>query len=126
MPNAGSLAATRPDRAALHALSLVVSNASRYHGRVIKSFHDRRTAALFAGKVLKGIPADLAKVARRKLQRLHEARTLDDPRRYPKDDLHMLQRERAGQWAIRVNDQFRLCFVWRDGEAERVEFCDYH
>ena len=126
MPNAGSLAATRPDRAALHPLSLVVSNASRYRACVIKSFHDRRTAALFAGKVLKGIPADLAKVARRKLQRLHEARTLDDLRRYPKDDLHMLQRERVGQWAIRVNDQFRLCFVWRDGEAERVEFCDYH
>ena len=84
------------------------------------------TAALFAGKVLKGIPADLAKVARRKLQRLHEARTLDDLRRSPKDDLHMLERARAGQWAIRVNDQFRLCLVWRDGEAERVEFCDYH
>lgn len=65
-------------------------------------------------------------MARRKLQRLHEVRVLADLRRYPKDDLHMLQRERAGQWAIKVNDQFRLCFIWHDGGAGRVEFCDYH
>lgn len=93
---------------------------------MIKSFQDRATAALFEGRVLKGMPADIARVARRKLLRLDAARSLDDLRVFPNDKLHPLERDRAGQWAIKVNDQFRICFAWREGNAERVEFCDYH
>jgi toxin HigB-1 len=105
---------------------LAVSTATRYYPIVIRSFHDRETAALFEGKALKGVPASLVKVARRKLERLHEARSLNDLQLYPQDKLERLKRDRAGQWSIRINDQFRLCFVWSDGDVERVEFCDYH
>jgi len=91
---------------------------------VIRVFHDRRTAALFAGKLMKGVPADVAKVARRKLLRLDAARSLDDLRAFRGDRLEALRGDREGQHSLRVNDQFRLCFVWREGGAERVEFVD--
>lgn len=93
---------------------------------MIRSFHDRRTAALFAGKTPKGVPANLLSVIQRKLERLHDAGSLDDLRAYRGDKLHALEHDRAGQWAIWVNTQFRICFVWRDGGAEEVEFVDYH
>lgn len=98
----------------------------RYYTPVIKSFHDRRTADLFAGKPVKSVARDLARAAQRKLAMLDQARGLADLANTPGNKLHKLGGDRTGQHAIRVNDQWRVCFVWCQGHAERVEFCDYH
>ena len=81
---------------------------------------------MFNGKCPKGFPADLVKSARRKLAYLDAAVTLEDLKQPAGNDLHPLDRDRKGQHAIRVNDQFRLCFVWTETGPERVEFTDYH
>jgi proteic killer suppression protein len=65
-------------------------------------------------------------VARRKLQMLDSAVRLDDLKVPPGNKLHLLVGDRAGQHAIRINDQFRICFIWRDGDAHDVEITDYH
>jgi proteic killer suppression protein len=93
---------------------------------VIVSFKDKHTAAVFLGRLPKGFPSDLLRAARRKLGYLAAAATLDDLRSPPGNRLEQLSGERAGQHSIRVNDQFRVCFVWRDGAAEDVEILDYH
>lgn len=74
----------------------------------------------------KGFPSDLAKVSRRKLRMLAAARRLEDMGQPPGNHLEPLAGDRAGQHSIRVNDQWRLCFVWRDGDAYDVEIVDYH
>jgi toxin HigB-1 len=92
---------------------------------VIESFRDKRTAAVFTGKAPKGFPSDIASVARRKLRMLDAATQLDDLRNPPGNRLETLEGDRAGQHSIRINDQWRVCFVWRDGSAHRVEIVDY-
>lgn len=92
---------------------------------MIKSFRDRRTAALFEGKPGKGIPSDVARVARRKLRQIDAAEALAELKSPPGNRLEALKKDRIGQHSIRVNDQWRICFVWRGG-AEDVEFTDYH
>lgn len=93
---------------------------------VIKSFKDDLTEAAFNGKARKGFPAQLLKVARRKLAMVNAATSLDDLRSPPNNRLEALTRERAGQHSIRVNDQFRICFVWTKDGAEQVELVDYN
>ena len=93
---------------------------------MIESFRDKRAAAVFLGKLPKGFPADLAKVARRKLQMLDAALRLEDLRSPPANHLEALRDDRAGQHSVRINGQWRLCFVWRDGGAHGVEIVDYH
>jgi proteic killer suppression protein len=93
---------------------------------MIVSFRDRRTAAVFSGRSPKGFPSDLLAVGRRKLRYLDAAVGLDDLRSPPGSRLEALQGDRAGQYSIRVNDQYRICFTWRDGNAEGVEIVDYH
>jgi toxin HigB-1 len=94
--------------------------------RVIRSFADKRTAAIWVDRMPKGFPNDLAKVARRKLRMVAAATQLEDFRNPPGNRLEMLRGDRTGQHSIRVNDQWRLCFVWRDGDAYDVEVADYH
>ena len=74
----------------------------------------------------KSFPSDLAKVSRPKLRMLAAAARLDDLRTPPANRLEALSGDRAGQHSIRINDQWRLCFVWRDGDAYDVEIVDYH
>jgi proteic killer suppression protein len=74
----------------------------------------------------KGFPSDLGSVSRRKLMALDAAAALEDLREPPGNHLEALKDDRAGQQSIRVNDQWRLCFVWRDGDAYEVEITDYH
>lgn len=74
----------------------------------------------------KGFPADLGKTFRRKLRMLAAATRLEELRTPPANRLEALSGNRAGQHSIRINDQFRLCFVWRDGDAYDVEIVDYH
>ena len=72
------------------------------------------------------LPAGIERVLFRKLQMLDAASTLQDLRVPPGNRLEKLRGSREGQYSIRVNAQWRLCFVWKDGEAREVEFCDYH
>jgi proteic killer suppression protein len=93
---------------------------------MIRSFADKRTAAIWADRMPKGFPSGLGKVSRRKLRALAAATRLADLRQLPANRLEALAGNRAGQHSIRVNDQWRLCFVWRGGDAWDVEIVDYH
>ena len=93
---------------------------------MIKSFADKRTAALFAGHAVRGLPYQIQRRARAKLQALDAAKRLDDLRVPPGNRLEALSGARHGQHSIRINDQWRICFVWRDGEVWDVEIVDYH
>ncbi len=92
---------------------------------MIRSFHDGETEELFHREVSRRW-ANIARVALRRLRLLHRARTLDDLRAPPANRLEALKRDRAGQHSIRVNDQYRICFRWKDGDAYDVELTDYH
>jgi len=94
--------------------------------KVIKTFRDRRTAAAFQGLRLKGFPSDLLRRAQKGLRQLHAVRTLQDLRIPPSNRLQALERERKGQHSIRIDDQWRICFIWRDGDAYDVEIVDCH
>jgi proteic killer suppression protein len=93
---------------------------------VIKSFKNELTRAAFEGEAKKGFPADLLGVTRRKLRYLHAATVLEDLKAPPGNRLEALKGDRKGQHSIRVNDQFRICFVWTDEGPKEVEFTDYH
>ncbi len=93
---------------------------------MIKTFRDKATAAVFAGKLPKGFPVDLFAAARRKLVVLRDAQSLDDLRQPPGNRLQALSGDRKGQHSIRINEQFRLCFAWHGGDAFEVEIVDYH
>ncbi len=81
---------------------------------------------MFQGRTPKGFPSDIANVARRKLRMVDAAVRLDDLRLPPGNKLEALTDDRAGQHSIRVNDQWRVCFLWSDGAAHEVEIVDYH
>ena len=91
----------------------------------IKSFKCPDTEALFRSKRVARF-VQFERVALRKLAQLEIAGRLDDLRRPPGNRLESLGADRAGQWSIRINDRYRVCFVWKDGNAEDVEICDYH
>lgn len=93
---------------------------------MIKSFADKSTAALFAGHRVRSLPAQIQRRAYVKLQLLDGADTLDFLRVPPSNRLEPLCRERAGQWSIRINDQWRICFRWEDGDTRDVQITDYH
>jgi proteic killer suppression protein len=92
----------------------------------IKSFKDALSQAAFHGIPMKGFPTGIRRVAQRKLVMVNAARTLEDLRVPPNNRLEKLTRERVGQHSIRINDQFRVCFRWQDGDAYDVEVTDYH
>ena len=93
---------------------------------MVKSFADKRTAAVFAGYAVRSLPMQIQRRARAKLLIIDAAGRLDDLRSPPGNHLEALHGDRRGQHSIRINDQWRICFVWRDGEALRVEITDYH
>jgi proteic killer suppression protein len=94
---------------------------------VIKSFRDRRAQAILAGQNPgKGFPASLVKPARRRLVVLDDAETLGDLGKLPGNRLEALKGDRAGQHSIRINDQWRVCFVWKGNSAHDVKIVDYH
>lgn len=93
---------------------------------MILSFGNDAARSAWERRFRKGVPNDIMKVANRKLTQLHSAVTLDDLRIPPGNRLEPLGGDRAGQHSIRINDQWRLCFVWRDGNAFDVELVDYH
>lgn len=92
---------------------------------MIKSFKDADTEALFRlGRVRRFV--NIERAALRKLKQLDLARRIEDMRAPPANRLEKLSGDRAGQWGVRINDQFRLCFRWTAGGAEDVEITDYH
>ncbi len=93
---------------------------------MIRSYRDSITEQVDQGRCPKGFPADLLKVARRKLAMVHAATELRDLRAPPNNNLHELQHDRKGQHAICINDQFRICFRWHKGDAYEVEITNYH
>ena len=93
---------------------------------MIKTFADRLTQDLFAKGTARGFPPDVARRAARKLEYVDLATSLDDLKVPPGNHLHALRGDRNGQHAIAVNDQWRICFRFVDGDAYDVEVCDYH
>jgi proteic killer suppression protein len=93
---------------------------------VIKNFKDREAASIFNGKTSRRIPNDIQRIAARKLEMLAAATVLDSLRVPPGNRLEKLSGDRAGQHSIRINQQWRICFVWQDGDAYDVEIVDYH
>ena len=92
---------------------------------MIRSFRNRDAEALFRGYATRRFRS-ISRVAQRKLVQLHAAHRLDDLRAFPGNRLEALAGDRRGQHSIRINDQYRICFVWEDGDAEQVEVVDYH
>jgi proteic killer suppression protein len=93
---------------------------------MIRSFKGKITEAVFNDEIPKGFQEDIARVARRKLGYLHAAAKLDDLRAPPGNRLEALKGDRKGQHSIRINDQFRVCFVWTAEGPKDVEITDYH
>ncbi len=95
---------------------------------MIASFRDDETELIWKGRFSKKIrlPSQLHDVARRKLRMLAAATTLETLRVPPNNRLEALRGNRTGQWSIRINDQWRICFKWKDGNAIEVEITDYH
>ena len=97
---------------------------------MIQSFEDQGTRDVFdvtqSKRASKSRPPDLWNVARRKLDQLNQADSLRDLRSPPRNRLEALKGGRKGQHSIRINDQWRICFKWRDGAAWDVEIVDYH
>jgi proteic killer suppression protein len=93
---------------------------------MIRSFKSKETEGIWQGQVSRRLPRDIQDRALRKLRQLDASRTVDDLRNPPGNGLEPLTGDRAGQMSIRINDQWRLCFIWRDGDATDVEIADYH
>jgi proteic killer suppression protein len=93
---------------------------------VIRSFRDAETEKVFRRQRSRRLPASLQRAAHRKLLLVHAARRIDELRVPPGNRLEALKADRQGQYSIRVNDQWRICFRWEAGDAYEVEICDYH
>lgn len=93
---------------------------------MIRSFKNSQTEAVASGKAPKGFPSDLVRSAIRKLTMIENATVLDDLRSPPGNRFEALKADRAGQHSIRINNQWRICFVWTDAGVEDVEIVDYH
>ena len=97
---------------------------------MIQSFANRGSEDVFLGTASKQArrlcPSTLFLVAKRKLDQLNQAHVLDDLRAPPANNLEKLKGNRAGQWSIRINEQYRICFLWTDQGPAEVEIVDYH
>ena len=98
----------------------------RYHEPMIKSFADRETEKVFHRVFSRKLPQNMQRTAYRRLALLHSARELIDLMNPPSNRLEKLVGNRFGQSSIRINDQWRICFDWEDGNAHDVEIVDYH
>ncbi len=93
---------------------------------MIVSFADKATASIFLGKWAKRIPNDVQKRGQAKLQALHASTNINELRIPPSNHLEKLTGDRQGQYSIRINQQWRICFSWIDNNAYNVEITDYH
>jgi proteic killer suppression protein len=93
---------------------------------VIRNFADKEAEKIWSGAFSRRLPTDIQPVARRKLRMLNSAAALEDLRAPPANRLEALRGDRGGQHSIRINEQWRICFRWIDGDAHDVEIVDYH
>lgn len=93
---------------------------------MIKSFHDKETEKIFNRQRSRKLPGDIQQIALRKLRMINRAQSLQDLRVPPANRLEKLAGDRAGQFSIRINDQWRICFIWQDGDVLEAEIVDYH
>ena len=102
------------------------SSASRYYLSVIRSYLGRDTQAVAERRLVRRFSESLQRQAQRKLMLINNSKDLNDLRVPPGNRLEALTGDRAGQHSIRINDQWRICFTWNDGDAYEVEIVDYH
>jgi toxin HigB-1 len=107
-------------------ITCCVNNASRYHRWVLRSFRDKDTEAVWQRQRSRRLDGPVQRVAWRKLAMLDAAETLTDLLVPPGNRLEKLTGDRAGQYSIRINQQWRICFVWTDAGPDYVEIVDYH
>ena len=107
-------------------ITLDNNNAPRHHNIMIKSFKGKSAEKVFARDRAKGISPNIQRVSHRKLLILDAVEILEDLRVPPGNHLEKLSGDRKGQHSIRINDQWRICFRWHDGDAYDVEIADYH
>jgi proteic killer suppression protein len=93
---------------------------------MIKTFHCKETEKLFRGRFSGRLPQSIQRLALRKLTQVHGAASLEFLRIPPGNRLERLSGDRDGEWSLRINDQWRICFRWIDGNAYDVEIVDYH
>ena len=93
---------------------------------MIKSFKDKETERVYSREGSNRLPQDIQQIALRKLRMINNSKTLKDLRIPPANRLEKLTGDREGQFSIRINDQWRICFVWQDGDAHEVEMANYH
>ncbi len=93
---------------------------------MIKSFSSKETEKIWHGEILKRISCQVQKIARRKLRMLNNSNNLNDLRNPPANRLKALKGNRTGQYSIRINDRWRICFNWEEGNCYNVEIVDYH
>ena len=93
---------------------------------MIKSFRDSETEKIFQRRRSRRLPPDIQQTSLRKLRMLNNAYSLEDLRIPPANHLEKLSGERSGQYSIRINSQWRVCFEWSEGDAYQVEITDYH
>lgn len=102
-------------------------NAQRYIIiQVIKSFKSRETEKIYLRAGSSKLPSDIQQVSLRKLRMINNAKSINDLRIPPANRLEKLKGDREGQYSIRINDQWRICFIWQAGDAYEVEITDYH
>ena len=92
---------------------------------MIRNFKDKETQKIFERQRSRKLPSDIQQVALRKLRMLNRSQTLQELRIPPANRLERLSGDRDGQYSIRINDQWRICFDWQDGDAMNVEIVDY-
>ena len=102
------------------------ANAGRYYWQVIRSFRSKDAEAIWQRRYVKRISPELSRLAYNKMTLIDAAGTINDLRVPPGNRLEKLSGDRTGQYRVRVNDQWRLCFTWSAGGASNVEFVDYH
>ena len=93
---------------------------------MIKEFHCRESEKIFNRRPSRKIPGEIHRIALRRLLLLDAAESLDDLHSPPGNQLEKLRGDRKGQYSIRINEQWRICFEWKQGDAYRVEIVDYH
>ena len=97
-----------------------------YNKAVIKTFKDDQTQQIYRRERSRKLPPDIQQVALRKLRMINNAISINDLRVPPANRLEKLGGDRAGQWSIRINDQWRICFEWQGSDAYNVQIVDYH
>ena len=93
---------------------------------MIRNFKDKETQKIFERQRSRKLPSDIQQVALRKLRMLNRSQALQELRIPPANRLERLSGDRDGQYSIRINDQWRICFEWQEGDAMNVEIVDYH